>query len=148
MSVDSITALNLVDSARSLVGKPFVHQGRGSIGVDCIGLLSTAALGCGADLARMLGIEANNSYARNPSKALLEVTKATCKQVAEPIVGAALLFQLPGASDPHHFALYTEKDTIIHAEAVRAKCVVEQTYGKPWSRWLHSVWLIPGIEYT
>lgn len=147
MDADKITAMELIEAARKLIGTPFLHQGRGGVGVDCIGLVSAAARDKGIDIASLIGVTDELSYGRAPSPALLEATRRTCKQLREPIPGAALLFKMPKAVYPHHFALFTDKGTIIHAEAARSKNVVEQTYGQTWSRWLHSVWAVPGVKY-
>jgi cell wall-associated NlpC family hydrolase len=144
---NTVSVAELLEAARKLVGVPFLHQGRTAVGVDCIGFMSATFLQRGVDLAELLGIKDSVSYGRAPTPFLLQATQLVCKRLGEPVPGAALLFQMPKAEHPHHFALYTDKGTIIHAEAARKKQVVEQTFGRPWKTWLHSTWAIPGVKY-
>ncbi len=88
-----------------------------------------------------------NNYGRQPSPILLDKVSTVCRRLTERRPGALLLFKMPRVPWPHHLAVYTDTGTMIHAEAVRVKAVVEQTYGRPWSRMLHSIWALPGIEY-
>jgi cell wall-associated NlpC family hydrolase len=142
-----IMITELLEGARKMVGTPFLHQGRTGVGVDCIGFLSAAGLRSGIDIASLIGVTDSRSYGKEPSPDLLEIVQCKCEPLREPIPGAVLLFKMPKAKYPHHFALYTESGTIIHAEAMRTKRVVEQTYGSPWSKWLHSIWKVPGVRY-
>jgi len=142
-----VTVGVLISAARYVIGAPFQHQGRGVGGVDCIGVLSTTFALRGIDLAQLLGVNDNVSYGREPSPFLLDATQRTCRRLRELRAGAVLLFKMPRAEHPHHFALYTDKGTIIHAESIRTKQVVEQTFGRPWTRFLHSIWAIPGVDY-
>ena len=144
-----MTPEQLVDHARSLIGAGFVHQGRSQYGVDCIGLVNAALKrGTGADLAVLCGFPENVSYSREPSPMLLEQTARICRRLERPVPGCVLLLKMPQAQHPHHLAIYTADGTIIHAEALRAKRVVEHTYGAPWTRFLHSVWALPGVDYS
>lgn len=52
--------VQFVAAARSMVGKPFKHQGRALHGVDCVGLVSYALAAVGRT------VEDRRDYGRNP----------------------------------------------------------------------------------
>jgi cell wall-associated NlpC family hydrolase len=140
-----ITASQLVVGARSLIGTPYRHQGRGSTGVDCIGFLFASCNAAGFELTKLLS-EMQWDYSQMPDgKALTRAAKWLVPTVPEE--GALVLFQYPKAPHPQHFAILADSGrTMIHAHQPMKK-VVEHGFRPPWTRWVHSVYRIPGIEY-
>jgi len=145
---NEIPASELILEARRLIGVRFLHQGReiGS-GVDCIGLFAAVFTLRGIDLAKELGVTGKVSYGREPSPLLLEATNRSCRRLQTLRPGALLLFKMRGAKYPHHTAIYTDTRTFIHADGARKNVVIEQTLGAPWTRFLHSIWAVPGVAY-
>lgn len=130
----------LIDSARSLVGTPYLHQGRTPDGVDCIGFVALAARLAGVDLAAHFSDPGR--YGREPSPLFLAITERHSQRIEKPVPGAAILFVWGTQKWPRHVALYTERATIIHADA-RRRQVVEHGYAGVWVRTTHSIWVHP-----
>lgn len=135
-----------IAEARKLVGIKFVHQGRTKHGVDCLGLLALSTQNAGFDLAAYFGVKDVTNYGLAPDPRMLENTAAFCKRIKEPVPGCIMLFRFPGWRVPTHFAVYTERKSIIHAD-VKIGRVVEHGYGAPWTRLAHSTWLLAGVIY-
>lgn len=143
-----IKAESLVMECRRMIGVKFVHQGRSIYtGVDCIGLSLVAALFAGVDLEAVAGVKVPAVYSRAPQPILLELVEKSCRRISQLRPGAFLLFSMRKAKPPHHSAIYTDTGTMIHADGVTKHAVIEQTFGFPMKRFLHSVWALPGVEY-
>lgn len=104
----------LIAFVESKEGFPFIHQGRGPAGYDCVGLVL-----CGlADQGIIVDAPAN--YGRNPSYNLLleEIERSgLVEQVPlSPLEKADLLvFTMDNAQGPQHVAVYIGQDQFIHA---------------------------------
>lgn len=145
---DPVPVARLLAAARALVGTPFLHQGRGANGADCIGFFGVVTQAVGLDLPRLCGFKPIANYDRAANPALLALIEAHATRLAAPVPGAGLLIQFPGAKYPQHTALYTDRGTIIHADARRRReRVVEVGFRGVWPRLLHSAWRIPWIDY-
>jgi len=142
-----ITAQQLIDEARKLVGTPWVHRGRTARGVDCIGMVDLAARNGGHNILQQCGIRGERNYGRKPDPALLAIVERYCQRIDRPIPACLLFFQFRGDRAPRHFGIYTERGTVIHAESKARGQVVEHGYRAHWVRWTHSIWLLPGVEY-
>lgn len=143
-----ITAAEFVLEARRMVGVPYLHQGRSiNSGVDCVGLGLVAAQHGGHDILAHAGVDVPLNYSREPSPWLINLVAKNCRRLTDPIPGSLLVFRIGRARFPHHFAIYTDTGTMIHADGGQKKAVIEQTLGRPWTRWLHSIWALPGVEY-
>ena len=140
------TAAEFIDAARRMVGTPWLHQGRTPAGVDCIGMVLESSRNAGLDLIAHLGIEDPKGYGRNPSPELLARVEQYGIPIDKPVPGCVIFFQFPSEKRPRHFAIYTERGTMIHADSRRGK-VVEHGYRALWVKWTHSLWLVPGIDY-
>lgn len=146
----SITAAQLVSSAREFIGVRYRHQGHDETGVDCIGLLFAAAERAGLDILEYCPLSKGEAppkwdYSRRPTEEGLARMRRWSRQLATPVPGCVIFFQFPQAADPQHFAIFTG-DTIVHALAIRQR-VLEQSYREPWLRWTHSIWTVPGVRY-
>ena len=118
--------MNMIEAARSYVGTPFRHQGRiPGKGLDCVGLLVCAARQAGVDVVDEAG------YSMTPSADLLRqaVERNNVTLVSEPQPGDVLVMRF--SQEPQHLALYTERDTIIHAYLDIGK-VCEHRYADVW----------------
>lgn len=118
--------MNMIEAARSYVGTPFRHQGRiPGKGLDCVGLLVCAAKQAGVDVIDEAG------YSMTPSADLLRkaVERNNVTLVSEPQPGDVLVMRF--GQEPQHLALYTERDTIIHAYLDVGK-VCEHRYADVW----------------
>lgn len=73
-----------IDRARSLIGTPFVHQGRSSVGIDCVGLVCFAV---------EYPVEKIPPYGRDPNKGYLE--KAMVAAFGEPFFKGVCEKELP-----------------------------------------------------
>ena len=141
-----VTAAQLINEARGLVGVPWIHQGRGMKGVDCIGFISLAFHRAGIDLPVILGVKDRRDYTRDPSPALVMLVEKHCERVSAPVPGSLILFQFNTEAHPRHFAIYTYDRTIIHACAKHGS-VIEHGYRGHWVRWTNSIWRLPAVSY-
>lgn len=145
MSPDGVPVEAVIAAARSMIGKPWVHQARcPSAGVDCLGLmLSTAAL-VGMDYSYV-----PRNYGRTPTERLLKTVEELCSPAPEPAPGTMALFKFPSEPFPRHFALIVDWPVglgLLHADSRRG-IVVQHGFKGAWKRWHHSTWLIPGVVY-
>lgn len=145
-----IPPAHLIAAARRLVGTKFALQGHDSKlgGLDCIGTLTAVATAAGMGSVEWVkGLYEATGYNLTPTPAALEYCRRYGKMIPAPIPGCVMLFRIKGAKHPYHVAIYTELNTMIHAENYRTQTVVENAYGAPWSRWLHSCWAMPDVLY-
>lgn len=136
-----ITSVDIVKSARSWLGVPFLHQGRSRHGVDCIGYVSALC----AELGEFTPLDnLPHNYARNPQALLLDAIRMLCKP-ATLETGCLILMQWPHARYPSHAGIYTGTSMIHCNEAVGR--VVEHGYSTPWPERTASLWRLPGVTY-
>lgn len=141
-----IPAQQLIDESRKLIGTPWKHTGRTTRGVDCVGMVLLAAKNAGVDLAQY-GVRDQAVYGRGAQPLLLEKVEQYCKRIAEPVPGCLLFFRFYNDRHPKHFGIYTERDTMIHADTKRG-LVVEHGHRAHWKSQTHSCWLLPGVTYV
>jgi len=144
-----ITADQFIAGARSMVGVPWLHQGRSRSGVDCIGLITSSAESAGLDVAELinaLGVADTRDYGRTPTEKLIATLERYCEKSATPVPGCMILIQFPSEKLPRHFGLYTDTGTMIHANGKLGR-VVENGYRGLWVKWTHSYWLAQGVDY-
>lgn len=123
----------VVVAARSLVGVRFVHAGRSRNGLDCVGLLVTAATLAG------LHVYDNRVYSRIVDGAYMvaELAKA-CAEIDVGSAAPADVLLMAIGNHPQHVALVAEAGpggplSIIHAYQ-SAGMVVEHEFGAQWRR--------------
>lgn len=141
-----ITPQQLIDEARKLIGTPWRHQGRSKHGVDCVGLVLLSAKNAGLSLAEY-GVRDQAVYGRGAQPLLLEKVETYCQKLDEPIPGCLLFFRFYHDRHPKHFGIFTERGTMIHADAKRG-LVVEHGHRAHWKEQTHSCWLLPGVRYV
>lgn len=132
----------IVDNTRLWLGTRWVHQGRSSAGIDCVGLIIR--------VAQSIGIEPEDfhGYSRRPNgsqflKHLRE--QADRGDINDPKPGSIAVFKQN--QFPCHtavFALKYNKLSIIHAHASRKK-VVEDMFDFEWPSKLMDVLEFPGV---
>ena len=134
------TPEQLITTARGWIGAPYLHQGRGRHGVDCLGLVLEVARA--HDL--IPGDLDWRGYGRMPFRSFLEKEIATrCTQIEAAVPGSLVVIKWSRAAA--HLAICTGPN-LIHACASR-KQVVEHGYRGVWLRLTHSVWALPGVAY-
>lgn len=143
-----VSAQQLIDAARSLVGVPYVHQGHSKFGVDCLGFLFVSAEIAGIDLQQQIQDSVGRilwNYGRKGQASTVQRISTSLVPSFKSEPGSVVLFTLPGAKHPHHFGICSGP-TLIHANAVQ-KRVVEHGYRAQWVTWTHSRWRMPGVSY-
>jgi cell wall-associated NlpC family hydrolase len=141
-----VSTQSLIAQVRLLVGVPFVHQGRSVHGVDCIGAIALAAINAGLDPEAATGLKDTRDYGRSATPQLLAMVSRSCTRVRQAEPGLLVLFRFPDERDPQHFAILTDRRTVVHADAKQGR-VVEHGYRGLWLKWTHSLWRIPGVAY-
>lgn len=140
------TPEEVIAEARTWIGCPFLHQGRTRHGIDCIGQFIV--------VGRSLGLVAPDfdytGYGREPLPGELERVVALngcVRHDGEPRPGMMVLIKWH--KQPQHAALVGhsgEYETLIHAGGGFSSCVEHRLDAK-WRKRIHSVWLLPGVEY-
>lgn len=125
--------------ARSMLGTPFLHQGRmPGIGLDCIGLILVTA--------RRLGLADFDFdvYPRQPSgdRLVRAARAAGLVETARPAPGDVLCLRFE--RDPQHLGFRTERG-ILHASE-RAGGVVEHRMDALWRARIVTAFRFEGID--
>lgn len=107
-----------IQSARSLIGVPYFHQGRSRKAVDCVGLVVFALQLSGVLTAEESAAIPHN-YPRNPDGQLVHALHEHCIRVDREEMQAGDLLALKYFNDPQHLCI-VERITkwnifIIHA---------------------------------
>lgn len=126
----------IIETARTYVGTPYLHQGRSRSGIDCIGLVINVAATCGVidpEQTKIINKEFNG-YARLPGEetlitALSQFMSMRSFRLAEPADIIVTKFR----KYPRHCMILTDKGTIIHAFANIGR-VTEQRFAHIWKR--------------
>jgi cell wall-associated NlpC family hydrolase len=137
------TPAEFVAQARTMLGVPFRHQGRGATGVDCVGVPVLAAK------ALRLGDFDVRAYLRTPHDGSLQsaLTAAGCVP-CELMPGAIALMRWDHRW-PQHVAVVTDHQHglgLLHAYSTVGR-VVEHRIDAAWRRRIVSVWSVPGVAY-
>lgn len=117
----------VVATAREYIDVPYLHQGRSTLGMDCLGLIVVVAKQVGA---LPLGYEAPADYPENPSsERLLRELSAVCLPVPYkgPRPGDVLVLRL--RRTPQHLAFFSGSGLIHTHPQLR---VVKES---PWQDW-------------
>lgn len=138
-------ASEFVDEVRMWEGVKFQHQGRGPMGVDCIGL---AVVTLKAKGYLPTDFSDNASYGRSPNTSeFIDTVGKFCTRIDKLEHGCLVVFKWPSAKYPSHAGVYDATPTgyIIHAYELKRR-VIKMSYGQPWVRMTDSFWRLPGIE--
>jgi len=137
----------IIEEARSWIGTRWQHQGRVKRneqfqgGVDCLGLI----LGVGNALQLFPDTLDYHNYNRLPHDNLL-LKECDRYAIKKPIIAAMpgdiLVFRM--TAEPQHLALFTDKNTIVHAY-IQAHAVVENSLGEEWMNKLVAAYSYPGV---
>lgn len=114
-----------INHARSLIGTPFVHQGRSTDGVDCVGLVVLCAKEIGADTS---GDKTN--YSRLPHGVLLPILSEIMEKVDDWKPADILVMKF--LNEPTHIGIWTGS-TLIHTYSSLKK-VVEHRLDDKWKK--------------
>lgn len=95
-------ANELVETAKSLVGTRYRHQGRNEAGLDCAGLMIVTGQRCG------LSNFDTTSYSNRPNAVEFtrEMMRAECKQIPLAELSHGDLLRINTAGWPVHIAIY------------------------------------------
>lgn len=129
MPSDKLTRDAVISSARSFVGTPFRHQGRGPQGLDCVGLLVCVAR------ALDLPHEDVTGYTRRAEgRGFLEHFRSQLVEIPLAAAGAGDVVVFVETVYPCHTGVLSERHGVlhlIHAHAPRRK-VIEEPYLGIW----------------
>jgi cell wall-associated NlpC family hydrolase len=136
----------IVNIARKYIGIPFVHQGRSSHGVDCLGLLIMVANELnlhGRDGLPLIAHD-NLNYSRTPDAENLFIKLCTClTPKIIPEIGDIALFKIDG--NVQHLAIISDYNNnslgLIHAYQT-ANAVVEHNFSANWQKRLVQLFTI------
>ena len=132
----------VVAIARQYINTPYHHQARvPGVGIDCVGVLVCVAREIG-----VIGPTVDyTGYARNAKDdTLLQILDSHLERLPDPAhaqAGDVLVFQI--GKWPHHVAIKTGADTLIHSYAGVGR-VVETQIGDEWKRRVIAAHRIPG----
>lgn len=134
-----MTRTEVVIEARTWIGVPYRHQGRGRNGVDCLGLLQM--------IAEKLGIAGYDEldYSRNPSGLRMARLLGEHLQRIEYVEAReGDILHMATAKEPQHLAIISndEPRRIIHSSAMHGR-VLEQSI-EPTLK-IRGAYRIPGI---
>ncbi len=131
-----INKSRIVQTGRQYIGTPFVHQGRKpGIGLDCVGLISAIAKN---NECYFEDQDCYNIQQWAGDKLLLEMEQ-NFTPLVNPENACILLIWFRRPHLPQHFAIYTDRDTIIHTEEATGR-VVEVQFDERWAKRVHSIW--------
>jgi cell wall-associated NlpC family hydrolase len=119
--------------ARSYINTPFKHQGRSRNGLDCIGIIVVPLNDVG-----FFSYDNKNYRKYGLGGEIIEVLSKFCYEVPKPLEykpGDILMFS---KNSSQHLAIYTDKNTIIHAHNFVGK-VVEHSLTKEWKESISKV---------
>lgn len=140
------TRIEIVEAARTLVGRPYQHQGRNPrLGMDCIGLVC-----CTWQLLydKMPIIPANYTMFPKPQLLLGYVNKHLVKTMRMTLAEfkyGDIVVLLGDRDTPQHFAIvgnFENHKSMIHSYLKLGK-VVEMRWGTPWTNRIAGVYEFP-----
>ena len=139
----SINGIEIVRAARADIDVPFLHQGRTTSGVDCVGV----AICAGLDAGVLPQDYRFSTYSQTPTPSILKKEldqrlKRIC-DLEQKQPGDVLVFSM--GSIPYQIAIYTDTDTLIYACTTK-KSVTESRYGSYWKRRLRLVYRFPEVN--
>lgn len=133
----------IVAEARTYLGVPFVHQGRGTAGIDCAGVVIKCAHALGLssfDIRSYRRVPDGKEMLRLCREQMVEIDPATVRP------GDVLLFR--GDFRPRHLAIVGDHPcgglSIIHAHYESGK-VVEFTLDHSWRSKIVAAFRLPGV---
>jgi len=134
------TRQDIVDLARTLIGTPWLHQGRQpKLGLDCIGLIKVVGENFGL---------VDGDYLRYGRQPIPLQMQTLMEQYLDPIdeLENGCIVWLAVTHVPQHVAIYTKENTIIHAVNFGPNKVVENGFTQPWPQKLKGIYKFRGLE--
>lgn len=129
----------LIESARELIGVPFVHEGRSLSGLDCYGLLIVLGTRHG------IPVPIERGYGLRPSARHMRLRlEQYARRVPLAEIALADILHIKFANEPQHLALVSLVSPlmIIHADAVVGR-VVEHRIDAEWRSKIRGVYRVP-----
>lgn len=134
--------IDIVKSARSFIGVPWVHQGRNRYGLDCAGLIVAVGQNLGIS-----GWDVNFNYSRDPDGRMQPHIEERAQLLSELKIGALIMIKIRYA--PQHLAIvsdYGDNFGMIHAYQSIGK-VVEHELIDWWRDRIVGIYALPEVEY-
>jgi hypothetical protein len=145
-----VTGHDLIVQARSFLGVPFAHQGRGRHGLDCLGLVLVTV---GHFNLLPTDLPPHHCYARRPDRTMERTIRRLCAPIAAPCEGAIALIRWPRDSHATHIGFVATSapgsaaaPTFLHCYSREGR-VLEQGYREPWTRLTTGLYAFPGVDY-
>ena len=143
----TVTRLQIIDTARSWIGTPYVHQASAKgAGADCLGLVRGVwreLYGCEPEAPPAYAPDWNE---RRGDEALLSAARRNMTERGgkefEP--GDVLVFRVAANGPAKHCGIVSSPSQFIHAYAGRT--VVESWLNRWWKTRLAGVFIFPGAE--
>lgn len=114
-----VRAKQIITEAKKLIGVPFCHFGRSTLGIDCSGLVWMVHHRCGIDFPRS-DRPYNALWWRNSKEERILNGFQKCwkfELVDRPIVGGLVLFRIFGKNVPiNHCGILINEHQFIHAK--------------------------------
>lgn len=132
----------IIAEARRYLGKPWRHQGRSIMAVDCIGLIC-----CVAD-AFDIPYEDVEGYSRNPDGRFVDHVMKFMTFREPQVVAPGCAVVLRDKHQPCHIGIITERNDhlyLLHASLAK-RAVVEEEWNSTWTTKLRCVLDFPGVE--
>ena len=132
----------IIASARSIIGTPYVHQGRvKGVGVDCVGTILIVARELNLTQFEISG------YGRTSEGVEMfdEFVKQCGQPIENPLPGDILMFE---DKDWRHCGILACKGddfTLIHTHRVAKKCV-EHCLDAHWQTLIKAAFRFPGVQ--
>lgn len=136
----TVTACDIIEAARELLGTPYLHQGRSRAAIDCAGV----ALLVARKFDLMPGAPLSADYGLLPQPLLVATMARICDRLEEPRPGCILLIKWHGTAFAQHIVICTGP-TIIHCCGLHRR-VVEHGYRGQWIKQTDSAYWIRGVQ--
>lgn len=137
-----MTRDDIVTTARSWLGVPFMHQGRTRAGVDCLGLAINVGWETGF-LPRDYDVQ---GYGRSPDGRMFGEMSRVLVRIPAPRYGCLVAMRFD--KEPQHVAIVGEHKghlTLIHSLDEGGRKVIETRLTHPWPSRIVGCFDVPGL---
>lgn len=130
---------DIVTTARSWVGTPYLHQGRSRLGVDCGGLLVCVARELNLDI-----VEFSANYSMSPDPGfILNYIESNAYKISKTERQPGDIIHFSFAGEPRHVGIASDVG-VIHSWAKPMK-VVEHRIDSVWEKRIVNIYRYKGL---